>query len=586
MQIRQLKVSNFRGIGSLDWKPGSSFCCMIGAGDSGKSSILDAAEACLSSRWFSFSEPDFTGADTAKTITIEATVGELSGGLKSDERFGLYIRGWTKSGELRDEPQDDDEPVLTVKLTVDASMEPSWELVCDRAGAPRGLSNRDRALFGVVRLAGDDARQLAWGQGSVLSRLTGDSAEAAGRLALAYKAARENAKLDQIEALTKAAELAEGFAKGLGAYVDAGYGPGLELGRSGLTSGSIALHDGSVPLRLAGLGTRRLATLGLQRSAIVEGAIVLVDEIEHGLEPHRVLGAISQLKASQEAARKAGKPAGQVLMTTHSDVTLGEVGPEALRSVTAQRPTRDIEVASSAQTDAMRKLIRFTPRALFARRITVCEGYTEVGLLMGLREHWPADHAGLPIEHRGAAIVDGNGGEACAMALNLHKMGFTVAIYRDSDDSLGPAQAAALAAAGIPVFEYGGGIYTEWAIFEAADDTHIQRILEYAREERGDGFVNDNLVSKIPGLDAYTVRESFEFWTLFAELDAAGLRAGLSEVSSGKAFEKRDDKKNKSWFKDQIRARGLAPIVQDIVTTAPDSRLAQTLKRIEAWLYG
>lgn len=585
MQIRRLKVSNFRGIATLDWKPGNSFCCLIGPGDSGKSTVLDAAEACLSSRWYAFAEPDFTNADTTKPIAIEATVGELSASLKSDERFGLYIRGWTRSGELRDEPEDDDEPVLTVRLTVDASMEPSWELICDRTSDPRTLSNRDRTLFGLVRLAGDDARQLAWGQGSVLSRLTGNSAEAAGRLAQAYKAARENAKLHEIEALTKAAEAAEEFAKGLGAYVDEGYSPGLELGRSGLSSGSIALHDGSVPLRLAGLGTRRLATLGLQKSAIAEGAIVLVDEIEHGLEPHRILGAISQLKSGQEDSKKAGKPTGQVLMTTHSEVALGEAGSEALRALIANRASRAVEVVSSEPIEAMLKLIRFTPRALFSRRIMVCEGNTEIGLLMGLRERWPAGHGGLPIEHRGASIVDGNGAEACSMALNIAKLGFTVAIYRDSDDPLSAKQTAALAAAGIPVFEYGGSIYTERAIFEAANDDQVQKVLDYAREERGEAFINDNLVAKVPNMDATTVKVPFDAWTLLIESDGAQLRAALSEVASGKAFEDGKDKKSKSWFKDQVRARGLAPIVGDIAQSNPASPLSQTLKKVEKWLY-
>lgn len=92
MQIRLLKVSNFRGISALDWKPGSPFCCLIGAGDSGKSTLLDAVEATLSSRWFSFTEPDFLSCDTSNPIVIEATIGELSRALKSDERLGLYIR--------------------------------------------------------------------------------------------------------------------------------------------------------------------------------------------------------------------------------------------------------------------------------------------------------------------------------------------------------------------------------------------------------------------------------------------------------------------------------------------------------------
>ena len=322
MQIRQLRIRGFRGIASLDWKPAHSFCCLIEAGDSGKSTVLDAVEAALSSRWFSFTEPDFLGCDTTRSIVIEATVGELSNVLKSDERFGLYIGGWTTADELRDEPEDGDEAVLTVRLTVDATMEPVWELVCDRVDDPRTLSNRDRALFGLVRLAGEDARHLAWGQGSVLSRLTGDTDEAAARLADAYRAARASAKLNEIESLANAAELAERFAKGLGAYVESAYEPGLELGRSGLSSSSIALHDGGIPLRLAGLGTRRLATLAIQKSAIVEGAIVLVDEIEHGLEPHRIIGAIAQIKADQTKADAERRPVGQVPMTTHSDVAL------------------------------------------------------------------------------------------------------------------------------------------------------------------------------------------------------------------------------------------------------------------------
>ncbi len=389
MQIRQLRVQSFRGIAALDWTPSNPFCCLIGAGDSGKSSVLDAIEAALSSRWYSFSEPDFFGCDTSKSIVIEVTVGELSKPLKSDERFGLYIRGWTAAGALRDEPEDDDEPVLTVRLTVDATMEPVWEIICDRTTDTRTLSNRDRALFGLVRLAGEDARHLTWGQGSVLSRLTGDAKEAAAKLSEAYKIARASAKLDEIKALTDAATQAEGFAKGLGAYVQGAYGPGLELGRSGMSSGSIALHDGTVPLRLAGLGTRRLATLAIQKSAVTEGAIVLVDEIEHGLEPHRIIGAICQLTADQALAKSAGKPVGHVLLTTHSDVALGEVHAEGLRVVQTNAANRQMVINRPTTPDPLRALLRFTPRALFTRRILVCEGNTELGLLLGLRENWP-----------------------------------------------------------------------------------------------------------------------------------------------------------------------------------------------------
>lgn len=574
MQLRQLNIENFRGIASLCWIPGKPFCCVIGAGDSGKSTILDAIEAVLSSRWFSFSEPDFLNCDTANAIRIEATIGELARALKSDERLGLYIRGWSPTGDLHDEPEEFDEPVLTVRLTVDASLEPVWELVCDRFDDPRTLSNRDRALFGLVRLAGEDARHLAWGQGSVLARLTGDSSDASASLAKAYRAARDSANLGEIDALAKVAEAAEGFAKGLGAYVEGKYEPGLELGRSGLSSGSIALHDDGVPLRLAGLGTRRIATLAIQKSAISEGAIVLIDEIEHGLEPHRIIGAIAQLKADQAKAATQSKPVGQVLLTTHSDVALGEVGCDGLFICQTSRPARVACLRQPRSPEAIRALMRFTPRALFARRILVSEGMTEVGMLLGIREQWPPRHGGKPIEQLGSAIANGNGGQACAMALSLAGMGYPTALYRDSDVPLTVAEDADLAAAGVQVFEYGGNLKTEQALFNAASDALVQELLTYARAEQGSASVNDNILNAIPDLDRSTVEAEFGIWEVFSGSTAAEMRESIAEVAA-----------RKKWFKDLRIARGLAPIAWAIAKENAASPLAQTLAASEAWLY-
>jgi hypothetical protein len=574
MQIRHLKIRNFRGISRMLWAPRDPFCCLIGAGDSGKSTILDAAEAVLNSRWFSFSESDFFACDTRNTIEIEVTVGELSKALKSDERFGLYIRGWTEEGALRDEPEDGDEAVLTVRLTVDATLEPVWEMVCDRVETPRTISNRDRALFGLVRLAGDDARHLAWGQGSVLSRLTGDNSEAAARLSEAYKAARDGAQLDKIKSLADAATVAERHAKALGAYVDGGYEPGLELGRSGLSSGSIALHDDGVPLRLAGLGTRRLATLGIQKSAVAEGAIILIDEIEHGLEPHRIIGAISQLKSDQELAKLLGDPIGQVLMTTHSDIALGETGGNGLYVVNMTRPGRRTRLLSPEKPDPIHALLRHTPRAMFARRILVTEGMTEVGMMTGIREKWPSRHKNKPIEQLGAAITDGNGNQACALALALADLGYPTALFRDSDVALPPGDVANLVDAGVPVFEYGELLNTEQAIFSVANDAAVQALLGYTRLQRGDDTVNDNLAAKIPGLDRTNAGIDFGEWEDTFGKSGEELREIIAEVTS-----------RKKWFKDQRIGRGLAPHAWGIAVANPESPLAKTLAAVEAWLY-
>ena len=78
-------------------------------------------------------------------------------------------------------------------------MEPVWEVVNDRTTYPRTMSNRDRALFRVVRLTGDDARHLTWGQGSILSKLTDSGDEAAQQLAEAYRVAKASTRLHEIE---------------------------------------------------------------------------------------------------------------------------------------------------------------------------------------------------------------------------------------------------------------------------------------------------------------------------------------------------------------------------------------------------
>src|SRR3546814_11085765 len=83
------------------------------------------------------------------------------------------------------------------------------------------------------------------------------------------------------------------------------------------------------------------------------------------------MGAIAQLKTDQANAKDAGKPVGQVLMTTHSDVALGEAGATSLRVIQTSRPGRAATIAHPNSPDPIRALMRFTPSAMFARRILV-----------------------------------------------------------------------------------------------------------------------------------------------------------------------------------------------------------------------
>ena len=48
MKIRLIKIDRFRGIRELEWRVGGSFVCLVGPGDSTKTTILDAVEFALS----------------------------------------------------------------------------------------------------------------------------------------------------------------------------------------------------------------------------------------------------------------------------------------------------------------------------------------------------------------------------------------------------------------------------------------------------------------------------------------------------------------------------------------------------------
>ncbi|MFJ2984863.1 MULTISPECIES: AAA family ATPase [unclassified Pseudomonas] len=59
-RIRRIQIENFRSIQSLDWTPPPGINRLVGSGDSGKSSILDAIDLCLSARRnASFGATDF-----------------------------------------------------------------------------------------------------------------------------------------------------------------------------------------------------------------------------------------------------------------------------------------------------------------------------------------------------------------------------------------------------------------------------------------------------------------------------------------------------------------------------------------------
>ena len=111
-RIRKIIIENFRGIKELTWLPAPGINCLIGPGDSGKSTILDAIDFCLGARRnLQFNDADFHQLDVEEPIRIAVTLGELDDSLKSFDAYGMYVMGFDpKTGTAEDEPANEPRP--------------------------------------------------------------------------------------------------------------------------------------------------------------------------------------------------------------------------------------------------------------------------------------------------------------------------------------------------------------------------------------------------------------------------------------------------------------------------------------------
>ena len=175
--------------------PSPGINCLIGPGDSGKSTILDAIDLCLGARrTIQFSDADFYNLDEESVVEISLTIGELDDALKSFDVYGDFLRGFNpENGSIEDEPERDLETVITVRLTVENDLDPKWSLISEKAeakGLSRYLSWGDRTRLAPTRIGTYTDFNLAWRKGSVLNQLADEKPDASGALASAARNAR------------------------------------------------------------------------------------------------------------------------------------------------------------------------------------------------------------------------------------------------------------------------------------------------------------------------------------------------------------------------------------------------------------
>jgi hypothetical protein len=431
-------VRNFRGISSLDWHPSPGLTALIGAGDSCKTSILDAIELALTPRWNPrTSENDFFGGDTESELAIEVTVGNLPVPLLSDRKFGLDLRGIDADGNFHDEPMEGDDLVLTVRFSMNRDLEPSWTIINDRLAQPKPISPRDRGLLGASPLGGSPNIHFTWGQGSALVGATSTPDEVSSVLAEARRLMKAAVEAMTFETLDDGLDTARLAATQMGAgMVSDAFNAGFAADGMAARGSGLSLHADDIPLDRSGLGTRRLVALGLQKLSVKTGAVMLIDEVEVGLEPYRLrhlLRVLNSFVASDSTSQPGNS--GQVLLTTHSPVALEELGTSSVAVVNRDQSGR---VTVQAVPTELQELLRAVPESFLGRRVVVCEGKTELGVLRAMESHWAAQHGSRPMAHVGGVLALGNGTQTGARAMAFRQLGFPTAVLADSDKPLEP----------------------------------------------------------------------------------------------------------------------------------------------------
>lgn len=564
MKIRKLVIKNLRGIKELDWNlPIGDIFCLIGKGDSSKSTILDAIRYVFYPQWnLTLSDSDFYQCKTENPIVIEVSIAELIDDFCSLNKYGHCLRGWDATTlTLSDEPEDHLERILTIRLTIEKDLEPKWVVICDRNPEGIPFKQADRIKVSVGMIGAYSEKQLSWATGTALAKLT-EAQSLNELLANASRTARTSLDADRAVSLKnfdEAAQKSQEKAKLLGVPVLDAYKAHLDLNSVNLKIGGLTLHDGDIPLRQLGLGSRRMLLCGIQQLGLEDGHITLFDEVEFGLEPHRIARLLKHVREDKR---------GQYFLTTHSPIVLRELTVKELFVVHNKAGVVRIVSASdkSLEEHEVQGKIRSSAEAFLAKKVVVCEGATEVGFLRGLDDHQMGEGKD-PLSFHGVALLNVIGGskvKAMAKAFNSLCYEVTVLADADADDQFSQADIDELTALGVAVHVWNDKCSLEERAIQDLPWANVLISVKLAQDELGFPAY-DQVRSKLEE----ELDKDIGKWQ-----DSPKLRKAIGAVA-----------KKAGWFKDTTRGdlwfKAIAPAYKNADFVKTD--LATKLNKLWAW---
>jgi putative ATP-dependent endonuclease of the OLD family len=484
-KLIKLEIENFRSIQKivLDFPSDQNLYCFIGRGDSGKTTVLEAISMVLSPTWnLPFHDTDFHNCQYRNPIDIKATLIDFPAPLIAETKFGLHLRGYdTVNKKILDDiiNEEDDaiQPALTLRLLVDQHLEPKWTIYNTR-NEEKPISASDRSQLSCFLVADQLDRHFSWNKGNPLYSLLKTSGVAiddddANIIIQSLRDAKTKIDEHKFPELKNVTDLVTTTAASLGLNI-LHTNTTLDFKELAVKEGRISLHENSIPFRLKGKGTKRLASLAIQLALIKNGGIMLVDEIEQGLEPDRIRNLIRTLK---EFAN------GQILLATHSRDVITELGPDPLILFLKQANTHVVEARKLAiGEEALQKAVRACPEAFFAKKIIVCEGATEVGLCRALDKFRSGNNL-RQMAFQDCAFIDGTGNTLAERATQIcQEASLKTALLCDSDDLSLESKKPDLTKAGITLFECETGNCLESQVLKDLPWQGIQDLIQYIKD--------------------------------------------------------------------------------------------------------
>ena len=561
-KIHTLKIKNYKGIQEFEQIfYNQSFICLIGRGDSGKTTILQAIAAVLSPYWdYKFYDMDFYNGNIECPIEIEASIYDLPRELLTETKFGLHKRLLNSENKIIDDISQEDQnskDVLTIKLIVKKDLEPKWLVVNGReSNEDIEISATNRARLNVFMVSDYVDGHFAFGKGSPLYSLcrTQDDFSKNSLIVDANRHAYQNINQDNsFSSFDSVLKEISSITKNLGLSITE-IKAFIDLKNILIKEGSLALHDeNKLPLRLKGKGTKRLLSIAIQLElAKKEGGIILIDEIEQGLEPDRVRFLVKYLKESND---------GQIFITTHSSNVIEELCAE---DIFLKKPNENKLISFDK---SFQGCIRNNANAFFAKRILLCEGATEFGICRALNTY-RIEKNKPNFEFLGISLVNGTGVNMINYCQKFKEAGFDICLFCDSDDETVNSKKCNLKQIAVEIVDCDSNNAIEQQVFNDLPWDNVLQLIQYVIEDKGE----QNIFSQLEIKNREDIKETLE------------MRTKIGQISSNKGENNNDKKKGKAWFKRIDHGKEIGKVWFSAIEKLEGKRLKTEFDLLMGWI--